>query len=276
MLYLIMNNCVSSDIKSNKKEGGALKMAGHSKWANRKHRKFRADAQKGKIFTKMAREITVAAREGGADPDANVRLRLAVQKAKEANMPNQNIERAIQKGSGSLEGEAYQDIILEGYGPGGVAMLLEALTDNRNRTVAEVRNVFSKYGGNLGEAGCVSWMFYRKGQIQVSIQDKPLDEEDLMLQAIEAGAEDFNEEEDYYEIITAPEQFESVKESLLNQGISIIRAEITMIPQNTVLVSGLEEATHLFELMETLEDNDDVQNVYSNFDVPDEIFVRVD
>ena len=251
-------------------------MAGHSKWANRKHRKFRADAQKGKIFTKMARELTVAAREGGSDPEANVRLRLAIQKAKEANMPNQNIDRAIQKGVGSQEADAYKSATLEGYGPGGVAMLLEALTDNRNRTVAEVRNVFSKFGGNLGEAGCVSWIFKRKGYLQILVQDVSLDEEELMSKAIEAGAEDFKNEDEYYEIITSSDELVAVKEELVNDGIMINRAELTMLPQNTVSVSGYEDAKVLLNLMETLEDIDDVQNVYANFEIPEEIFAQVE
>jgi len=251
-------------------------MAGHSKWANRKHRKFRADAQKGKIFTKMAREISVAAREGGADPDANVRLRLAIQKAKEANMPNQNIDRAIQKGAGAQEGSSYQSATLEGYGPGGVALLLEALTDNRNRTVAEVRNTFSKYGGNLGEAGCVSWIFDRKGHLQVPADLLSMDEEELMNQAIEAGAEDLKEEDDHYQIIAAPGDFEEVRVNLDRRGIPVSRAELTMIPQTTVPVSDSEEASGIIHLMEALEDHDDVQNVYGNFDIPEEIFARVE
>ena len=251
-------------------------MAGHSKWANRKHRKFRADAQKGKIFTKMARELTVAAREGGSDPEYNVRLRLAIQKAKEANMPNQNIERAIQKGSGSLEANAYQSAILEGYGPGGVAVLLEALTDNRNRTVSEIRNTFAKYEGNLGEAGCVSWMFNRKGYLQVSSQELPLEEEELMSLAIEAGAEDFKEEDNYYEIITNPEDFEEVKDALAHQRIPINRAEITMLPHTIVPVSDTEDATKVVQLLEALEESEDVQNVYSNFDMPEELFAQVE
>lgn len=246
-------------------------MAGHSKWANRKHRKFRADAQKGKIFTKLARELTVAAREGGGDSEANVRLRLAIEKAKENNMPNQNIERAIQKGTGGLEGASYESVTLEGYGPGGVAVLLEALTDNRNRTVSDVRSYFTKHGGNLGEAGCVSWIFERKGYFSVHVENTGLDEDELMSEAIEAGAEDFRQEDQYYEIITAAEDFASIKQVFDEKGFTFDRAEITMLPNNTVPVSDREEASSLLNLLEVLEDHDDIQNVYSNFDIPDEI-----
>lgn len=247
-------------------------MAGHSKWANVKHRKARADAQKGKIFTKLAREIIVAAREGGADINTNFSLRLAVQKAKENNMPNENIQRAIQKGAGELEGESYEHANYEGYAPGGVAVYLEALTDNRNRTVAEIRHIFSKHGGNLGESGCVAWMFVRKGFILVKKEDAKLEEDDLLMLALEAGAEDVKAEEDSYTITCPPEDFEEVKGNLQEQGLVISIAEVTRLPQNTVAVDDPDMASRVIKLMESLEDLDDVQNVYANFDIPDELF----
>ena len=244
-------------------------MAGHSKWANVKRRKARVDAQKGKIFTKLAREIIVAAREGGDDIETNFSLRLAVQKARDNNMPNDNIQRAIQRGSGGLEGESYDQVNYEGYASGGVAVLLEALTDNRNRTVAEIRHLFSRYGGNLGESGCVAWMFERKGLLIVKKEDLQIDEDDLMLMALEAGAEDVKEEDDTYSIITTPELFEEVKEYLQKQKIACESAEVTMLPQNTVEIDNPDEVRRILNLMEALEDNDDVQNVYANFEIPD-------
>lgn len=244
-------------------------MAGHSKWANVKRRKARVDAQKGKIFTKLAREIIVAAREGGDDIDTNFRLRLAVQKARENNMPNDNIQRAIQRGAGGLEGESYDRVNYEGYAAGGVAVLLEALTDNRNRTVAEIRYLFSRHGGSLGESGCVSWMFKRKGLVIIKKEGLPVSEDDLMLIALEAGADDLQEEDDIYSVITPPELFEEVKERLQDQNIAVESAEITMLPQNTVEIDNPEEAKRILDLMEALEDNDDVQNVYANYEIPD-------
>lgn len=246
-------------------------MAGHSKWANVKHRKARMDAQKGKIFTKLAREIIVAAREGGGDIDANFSLRLAVQKARENNMPNDNIQRAIQKGAGGLEGESYDQVNYEGYAAGGVAVLLEALTDNRNRTVAEIRHLFSRHGGSLGESGCVAWMFKRKGLFIVKKDDLQVGEDDLMLIALEAGAEDVKEEDDTYSITAPPDLFEDVKEYLDKQHITVESAEVTMLPQNTVEIDNPDEVKRIFNLMDALEENDDVQNVYANFDIPDEL-----
>ncbi|MEW5921958.1 MAG: YebC/PmpR family DNA-binding transcriptional regulator [Bacillota bacterium] len=246
-------------------------MAGHSKWANVKHRKARVDAQKGKIFTKLAREIIVAAREGGGDLEANFRLRLAVQKAREANMPGDNINRAIQKGSGEQEAISLEQFNYEGYGPGGVAVLLEIMTDNRNRTAAEIRSIFSRRGGNMGESGCVAWMFKRMGFISIDKQENPTSEDELMLLALESGAEDFKDEGSSYMVLTAPEDFEQVKENLAGQGISYTTAEVTMVPQNTVPVEDQEEAKKLLDLLDALEDQDDVQNVYANFDIPDEI-----
>jgi YebC/PmpR family DNA-binding regulatory protein len=244
-------------------------VAGHSKWANIKRRKARVDAQKGKIFTKLAREIIVAAREGGDDIETNFSLRLAVQKARENNMPNDNIQRAIQRGSGGLEGESYDQVNYEGYAPGGVAVLLEALTDNRNRTVAEVRHLFSRYGGSLGESGCVAWMFERKGLFIVKKEGLKISEDDLMLIALEAGAEDIKEEDDTYSIITSPELFEEVKDYLQKEKIAFESAEVTMLPQNTVEIDNPDEVRRILDLMEALEDNDDIQNVYANFEIPD-------
>ncbi len=246
-------------------------MAGHSKWANIKHRKARADAQKGKIFTKLAREIIVAAREGGGDLNANFRLRLAVQKARENNMPNENIQRAILKGTGEAEGENYDQVIYEGYGPAGVAVLLETLTDNRNRTVADIRHVLSKHGGSLGETGCVSWMFARKGMFIVKKEDTAMDEDDLIMIALEAGAEDVDPEGDSYNIITLPEDFEAVKKYLQEQNVPFSVAEVTMVPQSTVAIEDPEVAARILKLMDALEDLDDVQNVYANFDIPEEL-----
>ena len=249
-------------------------MAGHSKWANTKHRKARADAQKGKIFTKLAREISVAAREGGEDLDANFRLRLAVQKARENNMPSDNIQRAIQKGTGSQDGESYERTNYEGYAAGGVAVLLDAMTDNRNRTVAEIRHVFSRHGGSLGESGCVSWMFSRKGLIVVNKDDLQLDEDDLMLEVLEAGAEDMQAEDDgSYSITTEIERFEEVKQKLEQQGIKISSAEVTMVPSNYININDPDTAQKILNLMEALDDHDDVQNVYANFDIPEKLLV---
>lgn len=246
-------------------------VAGHSKWANVKHRKARMDAQKGKVFTKLAREIIVAAREGGADIETNFRLRLAVQNARDNNMPNDSIQRAIQRGTGELEGESYDEVNYEGYASGGVAVLLEAFTDNRNRTVAEIRHLFSRYGGNLGESGCVSWMFQRKGLFIVKQENLSISEDDLILIALEAGAEDVLEEDDTYSIITTTELYEEVKEHLQEQGIVLESSEVTMLPQNTVEIEDPDEARRILGLMEALEDNDDVQNVYANFEIPEEL-----
>ncbi|MDX9715662.1 MAG: YebC/PmpR family DNA-binding transcriptional regulator [Dissulfurispiraceae bacterium] len=244
-------------------------MAGHSKWAQIKHKKAHTDAKRGKAFTKIVKEIAVAARLGGGDPGGNPRLRTALEKAKEANMPSDNIKRAIMKGTGELPGVSYEEITYEGYGPGGAALLIEALTDNKNRTVSEIRHVLSKNNGNMGEAGCVSWIFEKKGYILVD--KKKSDEETLMSLVLDAGAEDMVNEpdEDSYEIVTAPEALESTKEALLNAGIEFSLAEVTMLPKNYVALDG-SAAEQMVRLMEALEDNDDVQNVYSNFDMPDE------
>lgn len=246
-------------------------MAGHSKWANVKHRKARADAQKGKVFTKLAREIIVAAREGGGDLNANFRLRLAVQKAREANMPGDNINRAIQKGCGEGDSMSLEQISYEGYGPGGVAVLLEILTDNRNRTAAEIRHIFSRRGGSMGESGCVAWMFNRKGYFTIDKKEGLPSEDDLMILALDAGAEDFKEEDGSYIIITPPEDFETLKDKFTEQNIDFSTAEITMVPVTTVPIEDPEEAGKQLNLLEALEEHDDVQNVYANFDIPEEI-----
>jgi YebC/PmpR family DNA-binding regulatory protein len=247
-------------------------MAGHSKWANTKHRKARVDAQKGKIFTKIARELTVAAREGGEDIDANFRLRLAVQKARENNMPNDNIQRAIQKGAGGQEGSGYEQTNYEGYAAGGVAVLLEAMTDNKNRTVAEIRHIFSRHGGSLGESGCVSWMFSRKGLVTVNKEGLNLDEDDFMLLALEAGAEDVKTDEDgKYSIIASIDEFEEVRKELQDQGVPIDSFDITMVPSNSIDIDDQDVASKIIRLMEALDDHDDVQNVYANFDMPEEL-----
>lgn len=243
-------------------------MSGHSKWATTKHKKAAADAKRGKLFTKLTKEITVAARLGGGDPEGNPRLRAAIAKAKAVSMPSDNIKRAIQKGTGELPGVAYEEITFEGYGPGGVALMIEAMTDNRNRTVSEIRHILSKLGGNLGESGCVSWMFNKKGYIVVK-QDKA-DEENLLALALDAGAEDMQAEDDNFVITTAPSDFEKVKKALEDVGVPMDAAEVTMLPQTYVKLEG-KEATQMLKLMETLEDSDDVQNVYANFDIPDEI-----
>jgi YebC/PmpR family DNA-binding regulatory protein len=243
-------------------------MAGHSKWANIKFRKERQDAKKGKIFTKLIKEITVAARVGGGDPTMNARLRQAIQAAKQNNMPAKNIENAIKKGTGEMPGVVYEEINYEGYGPGGVAMFIECMTDNKNRTVGEIRHILSKHGGNLGESGCVGWMFDRKGVIRVKKEN--YDEDELMIIAIEAGAEDLKAEDDFYEIITAFEDLEAVRTALEEKGIVIEEAVATRIPQNTVPLSG-SDAEKMLKLLDALEDNDDVQNVYANFDIDEKV-----
>ena len=240
-------------------------MSGHSKWHTIKHKKGATDAKRGKIFTKMIKEITVAARTGGSgDVDSNARLRKVVNDAKAVNMPNDTIDRAVKRGTGQLDGVAYDEITYEGYGVGGVAVLVETMTDNRNRTVAELRHIFSKNGGNLGEAGSVAWMFDKKGYIVV---DKAAKSEDELFEiAIEAGADDMQDEGDIYEIFTPPDSFEAVTEALKSAGIEPQAAEISMIPQNYIALTGGDAATML-KLYEAIDDNDDVQKVYANFDI---------
>lgn len=243
-------------------------MSGHSKWSSIKHKKAATDAKRGKIFTKLIKEITVAARMGGGDMDANPRLRTAILAAKSENMPKDNIERAVKKGTGELEGVSYEESIYEGYGPGGAAVLVESLTDNKNRTVADVRQIFSKRGGSLGESGCVAWMFDQKGYI--AVESQAADEETLMEAALEAGAEDIREDNSNFEVITAPEDFEAVKAAIDTASIPYIVAEVTMLPQSITNLNG-NEAEQMVRLMEALEDCDDVQKVYTNADIPEEI-----
>ncbi|MHB8809691.1 MAG: YebC/PmpR family DNA-binding transcriptional regulator [Desulfobulbaceae bacterium] len=244
-------------------------MSGHSKWSTIKRKKGAIDAKRGKIFTKLIKEITVAARMGGGDIDANPRLRTAVLAAKTENMPKDNIERAIKKGTGGLEGVSYEEILYEGYGPGGVAVLVETMTDNKNRTVADVRHFFSKSGGNLGESGCVGWMFDKKGVITV---DKgAITEEQLMEQALEAGAQDVVEEDTTFQVITAPEDLNMVAEGLSKASVAYQEAAISMVPKNTVEVTEEKTARSLLKLLENLEDHDDVQKVHANFDIADEL-----
>lgn len=248
-------------------------MAGHSKWANIKHRKGAADAKRGKIFTRLIKEITVAARMGGGDIDGNPRLRAAVNTAKQVNMPKDNIARAIKKGTGEIEGEVYDEILYEGYGPGGVAVLVECMTDNRNRTVADIRHYFAKSNGNLGESGCVAWMFDKKGVIAV---DKGgIGEEELMDLALEAGAEDVVEEESGFQVLTAPEVFEAVREALEQAGVAMASAEVSMVPKNIVEVTDEDVAKSLMKLLDNLEEHDDVQNVHANFDMDDALVEKL-
>ena len=244
-------------------------MSGHSKWSTIKRKKGAADAKRGKIFTRLIKEITVAARMGGGDPDGNPRLRSAIATAKAENMPKDNIDRAIKKGIGDLDGVIYEEIVYEGYGPGGVAVLVNCLTDNKNRTVADVRYCFSKNGGNLAESGCVSFLFDQKGMIQVNKGE--VSEEQLMDLVLDAGAEDMIDDEDAFQILTAPEDFNDVREFLEKKGLNFIEASVTMLPQNTVEITDEKIAARVIRLMDALEDNDDVQNVYANFDIGDEI-----
>jgi YebC/PmpR family DNA-binding regulatory protein len=239
-------------------------MSGHSKWATIKRKKAKIDAQRGKVFTRLIKEIIVAAREGGGDESSNARLRTAVTAAKAANMPSANIERAIKRGAGELEGVNFEEVTYEGYGPGGVAIMIEAVTDNKNRTVADLRHFLSKHGGNLGESGCVSWMFENKGLIVVNLQNA--NEDDLMMLVLDAGADDMKIEDSTFEITTQVENFEAVKKALEASNIPTESAEITMIPKTTVKIEGTQ-AERLLKLMEVLEEHDDVQNVYSNFDI---------
>ena len=246
-------------------------MSGHSKWANIKHRKGAQDAKRGKIFTKLIKEVTIAARIGGGDLESNARLRLAVDKAKQANMPKDNIDRGIKKGTGDLDGVTYEEGVFEGYGPGGVAVIVEFMTDNRTRTVADVRHAFNKYGGSLGVSGSVAFMFDRKGQIIFSAEN---DFETIFEVALEAGAEDVKEEDGMIEVITDPTEFEAVQSELEKHELKYESAEVTMIPQNLTPVEG-KQAESLMKMIDVLEDNDDVQNVYANFDISDEEMERI-
>ena len=243
-------------------------MSGHSKWANIKHKKGKADALRGKITTKISREITIAVRMGGSDPTGNMKLKLALSKAKANNIPKDNIQRAIQKGAGALEGQSFEEITYVGYGPAGVAMMVSCLTDNRNRTAADVRHVFSKYGGNLGATGCVGYMFQQKGVFAVS-KETGVEEDDLMMIALEAGAEDIKNEEEGFEIVTTPDAFDDVEKALADAGIEVEMAEITMIPDTMAELSA-EDAERVQKMLDVLEDLDDVQDVYHNADLPED------
>ncbi len=243
-------------------------MSGHSKWANIKHRKGKMDAIRGKQTTKIGREITIAVKMGGSDPVGNTRLKLALQKAKANNIPKDNIQRAIQKGQGALDGSNYEEITYEGYGPSGVAVMVTTLTDNRNRTAADVRHLFSKYGGNLGETGCVGWMFKRRGLLVVEAIDK-INEDDLMMMVLEAGGEDLKLQGDVFEIFSEPEYFEAVEKALTDAGIEIASAEIAMIADNDINLSA-DDAVRMQKMLDALEDLDDVQDVFSNANLPDD------
>jgi YebC/PmpR family DNA-binding regulatory protein len=256
-------------------EGGIF-MSGHSKWANIKHKKGKQDALKGKIFTKLGRELIIAAKMGGSNPEANFRLKIAIQKAKAANMPNDNIQRAIQRGAGGQGGNNYEELTYEGYGPGGVAVMVNILTDNRNRTAGEIRHIFSKNGGNMGETGCVNWMFQKKGLLILNREDLKISEDDLVLLALDKGAEDVKtEEEETIEIITSSEEFQSVKEALEKEGLLFENAETTMIADNLVEVKDPEQARLLLRMMDYLEENDDVQDTYTNVDISDELLGQI-
>lgn len=250
-------------------------MSGHSKWANIKRKKSKVDDERGKVFTKISKEIAVAVKQGGPDPDGNFRLKLCIQKAKANNMPADNINRCIQKAAGTGESSAYEEFYYEGYGAGGVAVLCAMMTDNRNRTASEIRYIFSRNNGNLGETGCVGWMFERKGQIMVDIAGK--DEDELMMLALDNGADDLqtNQENEEAEVISAPDQLENIRSVLLENGYNVTSAEIIMQPSNTVEITDVETAAKLMKLIDALEDNDDVQDVYANYDISDEIMEQL-
>jgi len=243
-------------------------MSGHSKWSSIKHKKGAADARRGKIFTKLIKEITVAARMGGGDPEGNPRLRTAIAAAKAENMPKENIERGIKKGTGELEGVSYEEASYEGYGPGGSAVLVDCLTDNKNRSVADIKHLFERHGGNLGEPGCVAWIFEQRGLIV--LEKDQVDEEKLIDLALEAGAEDVKEEETEFEVVTAPSDFEAVKKAIDDAKLPYIMAEVTKIPKNMVKVEG-KKAQQMISLMQALEDHDDVSHVYANSDIADDV-----
>ncbi|AFM42379.1 DNA-binding regulatory protein, YebC/PmpR family [Desulfosporosinus acidiphilus SJ4] len=245
-------------------------MSGHSKWANIKHKKGKADAQKGKIFTKLGREIVVASRACGGDVN-NFRLKIAIENAKANNVPNENIQRAIQKGTGGAEGSTYEELRYEGYGPGGVAVMIDILTDNRNRTAGEVRHIFSKNGGNMGETGCVGWMFQDKGQLTIPRDGLKLSEDDLMMIALEAGADDLEADAEEFVIYTSPEAMEGVSKAFEEQNIVVSESVLSPVAQNTIEITDAEQARKLVHLMETLEDHDDTQGVYSNFELSEEL-----
>jgi YebC/PmpR family DNA-binding regulatory protein len=260
-----------------KKLKEVMAVAGHSKWSNIKHKKSKQDAIKGKIFTKLGRELIVAAKMGGADPEINFRLKVAIQKAKAANMPNDNIERAIQKGAGEQEGDNFEELTYEGYGPGGAAIMINVLTDNRNRTAGEIRHLFSKHGGNMGETGCVGWMFKQKGVLVLNREKLDLSEDDLFLLALDKGAEDIIlDDAEEIEIYTEPTGFQNVKEGLEEEGLEFDSAEIEMIPETSVKVVDFEQAKLLLKLLDCLEEHDDVQDTFTNFDIPEEVLEQLE
>ncbi len=249
-------------------------MAGHSKWAQIKRKKEKQDAKRGRIFTRLAREITVAARQGGGDPEANPRLRSAIASAKAANMPMENIERAIKRGTGELPGVQIEEVTYEGYGPGGVAIIVEAMTDNRNRTTSELRHIFSKHNGNLGTAGCVAWQFETRGMILVS-KEGDVDEDELMEVVIDAGAIDLKPAEDGFEVISEPQDLETLRTAIEEAGFKVERAEITKLPKDTLTITDVKKAHQILKLLEAIEEHQDVQNVYTNFDIPDELMAEL-
>ncbi len=247
-------------------------MSGHNKWAKIKHKKAGTDAQRGKLFSRLIKEITIAARNGGGDPNGNPRLRLAIQTAKGANMPADNIKRALQRGTGELPGAVYEELTYEGYGPGGVALMVELVTDNKNRTVAEIRHILDRNNGKLAETGSVAWMFQKKGSIEVP--KSGVNEDDLMSIILDAGADDMRAEDDYFDVTTSAETFEAVKKAIEEKSVAISNASLQLLPQNTVRVEG-KEAEQVLRLMEALEDHDDVQNVYANFDIDDSVLTSL-
>ncbi len=247
-------------------------MSGHSRWAQIKRKKAKTDQQRGKLFTKLIRELTVAARTGGGDPKVNMRLKAAIEAAKAASMPAENIKRAIQKGTGELPGETFEEVAYEGYGPGGVAIMVRVVTDNKNRTAPEIRHVFEKNGGNLGQVGCVAWMFERKGVIQVDAER--IGEDELLGLALDAGAADMRRVEKVYEITTSPDEMESVRRALEERKVPVLEAEVSMVPLSTVRAEG-KDAQAVLRLIEALEELDDVQAVYANYDIPDEVIDAV-
>ncbi len=249
-------------------------MSGHNKWSTIKNKKAKTDEKKGKEFTRLAKEIIIAARAGGGDPDANSKLKLAIQNAKAINMPNENIARAIKRGTGEVESDMIEQLTYEGYAPGGVAVMLAIATDNRNRTAADIRHLFAKHNGNLGETGCVAYMFDRVGSITINREDLKTDVDEFMLQAIEAGADDVKEDEEEIEVITSPENFMTVKEAL-EKDVKIEEADIIMMPGNTVDITDEAMAAKVLKLIDALEDHDDVQDVYANFNIPDAILDKL-
>lgn len=248
-------------------------MAGHSKWSTIKHKKGAADAARGKLFAKLLRQVEVAAREGGGDPDMNPTLRTMYQKARDASVPLDTIERAIKRGTGELEGVSYEQVTYEGYGPGGVAVMVDALTDNRNRTGAEVRSIFTKHGGSMAEPGAVAWQFERKGVVLV---DRSVEEDDLMLVALDAGAEDIADDGEAWRVTTGPTDLHAVRSALEEAGIAVTSSDLAMVPTSTVALDEAEAARKVLKLVDALDDNDDVQDVYGNFDIPDDVLEAIE